>query len=860
MLIRRCQYASEAILISMVCAAPWAFGAVEAWAEFVLFFGIFLLTLLSLVIRTGQEGTRALFCVPSLAIAGLVLLGAFQATPLPSGLLKTLSPAAKALRADLAPAEPTRVAGDEGQPVSVPAATISLEPETTLRAVVRLAAGWALFQAVLSLGLGTAPLRRFSIALVVNSALLTLFALVQMLSWNGKVYWIREAPSGFSSGPFVNHNHLAAYLNLGLVFALSYLLAPRRDLQSGYRSNGNQAWTIYLCGLLIVGVVASLARTAFVVMAVSSGLLVMSLRPQRKRLILVLGSLVALILVLLLFLGPESGYKERIASLLESEHYLLRSEIWRTAGRLIPAYPIWGTGFGTFSIATLRLFQDNGASVYEHAENEYVEWLLEGGLIGLGLVLLALAGTIYLGLRAASKPQNRSDKGLIIAALVGVLGLSIQSLGDFALHVPAVSIVGVSLAAFLAKLGLEWRTDEPRSTTNPTSNVPALPLWRRGLSVAGACVVLAASAFSLSQGMRSMRIETLFSTAGFYLPGNVMPASGAAGDSMDELERKLDLLEQAVPLSPNRADSHWRVGLLYLQLYSTSTEESIRDIETDEAKRAQQSSPLWLFGSIHNPPDGKPLTTDELLEIDHIRLYLVPAARAFLQARRCSPLMADPHARLAMLDYLLQGNDPSVMECERALRLAGTNSQVLDLVQGVALQLPDLDLLTRAWNRILRLEQTDLPTIEAIADIASQIFTPEIIRDRVAQSALTTLQFAERLYQAPEQKAARDLLIQAARERLREDDTLSPAEIKEAESRVSFLLGDLKQAEADLTAAIALNPSKSAWRLRLINWYIDWKRPREAYDQSVVGLYYTPGNLEMVAARERAAQEIAKTE
>src|SRR5258705_13933162 len=92
-LVRRSKQASQAILITMACLAPWAFGAVEAWAEFVLFLGIFLLAILALVIRAGTDRVRALVCLPSVALGGLVLLAALQAAPLPPGVLKRISPA-----------------------------------------------------------------------------------------------------------------------------------------------------------------------------------------------------------------------------------------------------------------------------------------------------------------------------------------------------------------------------------------------------------------------------------------------------------------------------------------------------------------------------------------------------------------------------------------------------------------------------------------------------------------------------------------------------------------------------------------------------------------------------------------------
>src|SRR5947209_5966376 len=82
---------------------------------------------------------------------------------------------------------------------------------------------WILFQAVLGLDRPLPAFRRFGVATAVNACLLAVFSVIQWLTWNGKVYWVRDAPrpdlSWYSGGPFACHNHLAAYLNVGLGFA-----------------------------------------------------------------------------------------------------------------------------------------------------------------------------------------------------------------------------------------------------------------------------------------------------------------------------------------------------------------------------------------------------------------------------------------------------------------------------------------------------------------------------------------------------------------------------------------------------------------------------------------------------------------
>lgn len=75
-----------------------------------------------------------------------------------------------------------------------------------------------------------------------------------------------------------------------------------------------------------------------------------------------------------------------------------------------------------------------GTTWYREAHNDYVQLLVETGLPGLGLALLAA----FAALRSA-----RQDPWLL-AALTGVL---LHEAVDFDLQIPAVSVLFVTLAA-----------------------------------------------------------------------------------------------------------------------------------------------------------------------------------------------------------------------------------------------------------------------------------------------------------------------------------------------------------------------------------------------------------------------------
>src|SRR5271166_4875634 len=345
LLIRRARQASEAIVLASASLAPWAFGAVDAWAQFGLDLGIVLLAVLGVLIGRGANRRRGLPCIPSLALAGLVLLAVAQAVPLPSSLLRWAAPGTYALRASLSPGVPEHVIGDE-TPVAPPPATVSQDPDATLGTAMQLAAAWVLFQAVLGLGGGPAPFRRFGLATAANAALLALFSIVQSLTWSGKIYGIRptlQTNGWMTGGPFVCHNHLAAYLNIGLGFALVPLLSSRpREVEQGrdprwmsrhdswvcvsFKSQGtlsnwdprralaSMLWSANAAGLIAAGVIASHSRGGFVAMTTAAAAMVFFLGRRFARLGNGLAIMLALVALFLVTLGSISPF-QRLATI-----------------------------------------------------------------------------------------------------------------------------------------------------------------------------------------------------------------------------------------------------------------------------------------------------------------------------------------------------------------------------------------------------------------------------------------------------------------------------------------------------------------------------------------------------------------
>jgi len=868
---------SEIIVLGMACLAPWAFGSVDAWAELALALGIALLGTLAMFTRPGINPMRRLNCLPSLALGGLAILAIAQSTSLPAGFLGWLDPVTAALRGDLLPAQPEVVHGDPAAPVAFPPHTISLEPGMTVQAAVGLAAAWVLFQAVLGLTSGFAGLRRLGLVLAVNATLLALVGLVQALTWNGSLLWIRPLPNGSawsSGGPFACHSHFAEYLNLGLGFALGSLLALGQDgllRGSGGRSpqslqvrflnrlrggSGGHLWAAYAAGVLVVGIVTSQSRGGFLAMTSATLTLLVGLLMRSGRLTawIRLAATVAVILamsaLLLLVLGNSLPYQERLATILEPEGYSIRFTIWAGALRAWREHPFWGSGLGTFAAATAPFFDRDHGFVFARGENEYVDLLTEGGLRVSGLGLAFLVGIGRLAIRALVAAPSARDRGAVVGGIFGLLALAFQSLSDFGPHVPGVGVPALVVAGYLVRLGLEAPAPGTRAAPAPTSRKRQLStaLILSGPAVLG--LVVATRSFAPFQ------VERLVSRSGLPLPGTFQPSPRIPDLSATDLELMRTALEAALQIQPDWAEGHLRLAQTYLGLYQAMTADLISPQLNDPKRTAVMANPLWLLSHLTSKRGGQPtVPIKEMLEQEPIRRCLVPAAHCFLQARRCRVVSAHAQVGLASLNYLLEHGDSSAEYLKRGLRLAGADSELLNFAALVAVQVDELELAARFWRRSLEVRDENWAEV---ADLSSSVLPPEKIRDDVVPSGRSALRFAERLYSAPADHATRDSFLQAAVAHLPEDRGLSEAERLSLEAQAYAMLNNRDQACERMRAALVLEPVRVEWRNLLIDWLLAWGRSKEAHDDAMVGIHYRPNDPTAQRALERTDEALAR--
>jgi O-antigen ligase len=471
--------AMEAVLLILVCLSPWAYGAVHPNFEFLLYAGIGVLLALwaARILLEGQISWKK--SSVALCLVGLFLFGVWQRTPLPRSVLAWLSPGAERCYNELLPKKPEVLPSPSAEEPRVPAAnsragtppgsTLSLYPDATRRESLRFLAIFLVFAVVYNNLTSSRVLFRLSVVALINGVVLSLFALAQFFGApRNTLYWVYPS-MGQVFGPFINRNHFPDYVNLCIGLGVGLLVSHNwRRRSSAFTEeesslvqtlqNPRALWICAALGLMISAVAFSRSRgglLALVGAAVICGILGRLQLGRSFR----IGSLlfVAGVVAALSAWFGIGLLTDRFATLGSGEALEERLPIWRRSLPIVAEFPVWGTGYGTYGYIEPMYREDAPSREkpgwYHHAHNDYLEILVEGGIVGLALVLAALAAVYRRGYHAVERYRGRAEAGLALGALLAFTALAIHSFGEFGAHTPAITLLATVIAAHLCALG-----------------------------------------------------------------------------------------------------------------------------------------------------------------------------------------------------------------------------------------------------------------------------------------------------------------------------------------------------------------------------------------------------------------------
>lgn len=393
--------------------------------------------------------------------------------PLPDSVLEFLSPEAGVLGEKSLPAHGMLNPGDKDRPWFSLAAYSYPVRMSIIRFVVY---GLFFFGLVRTLN----SQRRINVTVSILLAMgcfEALYALIQTYSGSYHVLWYKmDYAKERLKGTYINGNHFAGFMAMGVLLAAAFAgaLAPKKrssqtpsrekrtlssrisSFLSGEQDLSKRILVVFAGVVLGIGLIFSASRGAILSWAAAMflmGLLLVVRKGYRQK-----GSILLIIFVLIsayaIKIGVEYPLERfmKIGSGIES-----RSRYASKTMDLFEDFKVTGVGLGSFQYAFPKYQSEKDKKkFYLFAHNDWAQYLSEGGIVGLCLLMGGFGFYIFKTLRLWARRKDPYAVSLGVAPIAVIAYMAIHSYSDFNLHIPANFLILVAIVAIgYAALHLE---------------------------------------------------------------------------------------------------------------------------------------------------------------------------------------------------------------------------------------------------------------------------------------------------------------------------------------------------------------------------------------------------------------------
>jgi len=400
---------SRVLLLSLVMAAPFSFGAVQPWAWGGLVVGATLLLLLWGIGSLRAGNVRFVLSPLYIPLLGVLLLSGIQ---LWFGLSMDRIGTREAM---------IKLIGY----AIIFFATQQLYASTTVRA-------WQLTGA----------------AIAAYMFLMAVFAIVQFFASPGLLYGVISPDSASVFGPYVNRGNYAGLMEMLIPIVVTFACGLR------WRHPA-KPFLLFVVFTALVSVFLSGSRAGLISLAVEFailGLVILLAGPEHKH-VLVAGILVAALAVGFFYWLDPGDVWGRWKQMASKPELALgnRQKIAEDSLRMCHDHLAHGVGLGAFEVAYTPYQSVVTDLTIDYAHNDYLQFLAETGIWGWLLAPLAIIIFFVLSFRHLRARLRQQSGWLQFGAAVGVCGLLVHSMSEFNLHIPA-NAAWFSLVAALATL------------------------------------------------------------------------------------------------------------------------------------------------------------------------------------------------------------------------------------------------------------------------------------------------------------------------------------------------------------------------------------------------------------------------
>jgi O-antigen ligase/tetratricopeptide (TPR) repeat protein len=735
-------------------------------------------------------------------------------------------------------------------------------------------------------------------AILASGCGVALFGIVHKLTSNGLIYWqYTYNPNATPFGPFVHRNNAAGYLNLAL--AAGVYLAVRRlaELQQHATVSRVEAvedavikrgsvedndvhsppWQNYLDArlhgllaaivLLVGGVAATASRGGILSLSLGIAMLALLATWNRRFRLLGIGMLLLTSLGwgIVVWVSLDQPIITRLETLGQMEQLAqnVRVDNWQVGLRAAGDFRLTGSGYGTYRYAYLPYEDVAARDWFLHAENVFVETLLEGGVPGLFLLILGIG---FLGYHGTCLAWSRDDPRAAAAGLATLFLLATQlpqSCLDLGIYLPANLLTMAALAGSAMGHRLnqppirplsqhDWSPDVPpevpSSKTGSRQNTHDGTLDKLAVAISGPSAassppgvprrssianvaVGAALGMGLIAGWWVASGEALTEPLRFARPSiRTGTIEGRAGSH--EAERVSQIVshwESVVQRVPGDAEARARLAAAWIQRYQTSAAQELIDNGIPGEQAAQLTSLATVEAqAMRLALDGEVSRLAQLRQHPYVTANLLPARQQLEQARRHCPLIGSTHLLLARLTFVTEDPRRNELHLRRFATTAPQTAETL-LTAGLMHLAAErteiaLPLLREAWEQaplragtILSAVRPAIPFEQLIAEVIPPHAEEYVRVARDFFSGVAEAPYRHRLLQIAEQAAVSPVSGGEA------DRSRAPASegVREyVQAAIRWESGDHQRAIANLEKALQYERDRAEWHYQLSRWHV----------------------------------------
>jgi putative inorganic carbon (HCO3(-)) transporter len=431
-------------LLLLLIWLPIPLGSNRPWAWFIFELSAFSIMLGCVVLKRHNEWLGlARYKTPIVIWLAFLFICLLQIIPLPANLVELISP--------------SRL-GEQLNSV-MPWYYLSTDLGQSQISFIKSLGYFCIFLSCLILIDNEKYLRRLLLVLLFSGTIQAIYGVLEVLSGYGFSPIFDFVISESATGSFVYKNHFANFLMLCLSAGVGLMVM---DIEIN-KSRKAQDWriaviktllsnktVIRIClAIMVIALVMSRSRMGNVaffsaIIAVSMFVFLLDRKKSKGLGILLVSMLIIDLFIVSHWFGLDKVQQRLAETSLSQEN---RDEVVLDSLPIVKHYPIIGAGAGSFYSVFPGYKNSIINAFYDHAHNDYLQILIEYGILGFAVLGLLVLFSFIKAMTALKKNASPVSKGTAFACLMAYLGMLIHMSVDFPLQAPANAVYFVILLA-----------------------------------------------------------------------------------------------------------------------------------------------------------------------------------------------------------------------------------------------------------------------------------------------------------------------------------------------------------------------------------------------------------------------------